>query len=60
MDLVLKHEVNLAEGATFRLGESVPTPDVAEEIGSGVKETSLGTPVPGYADCVSYLMMRSR
>lgn len=60
MYLVLKHKVNLAKGATFRLGESVPTPNVAKEIGSGVKKTSLGTPVPGYANYVSYLMMRSR
>lgn len=50
-----KHDVDLAEGTTFRLGQSKPAPDVAEKICSGVEQTRLRTPVPSCTCRVSSL-----
>lgn len=46
-DLVIEEQVDLAKAAVFGLRETEPAPDVAEEVGSGVEEAGLGSPVPG-------------
>lgn len=46
-DFVFKQNVNLAKGTVLGLGQTEPAPDKAEQVGAGVEQTRLGTPVPG-------------
>jgi len=50
-DLVLKEQVDLAERAVLGFREAEPAPEVAQEVGSGVEQTSLGSPVPSFCCC---------
>lgn len=45
-DMVIEHQVNLSKGATLRLGQAKPAPDVAQKIGSGIEKTGFSTPIP--------------
>lgn len=52
-NFIIKEQVNLAKGAVLGLGKAEPTPDIAEEIGSGIKESGFCAPVPCYEFDVS-------
>ena len=47
-DAVLKQQIYLSEGSILSLRESEPAPNGAKEIGSSIKETRFGAPVPCY------------
>jgi len=46
-NVVVKQQVDLANASILSFWKSEPTPLVAEEIDSGVEESSLYAPVPG-------------
>jgi hypothetical protein len=47
-NLIIKEQVDFTKGAILGLGQAEPTPDIAEKVGSGVKESGFSSPVPGY------------
>ncbi len=47
VDVVLEKKINLAEGAVLGLGQSIPAPNIAQEIGTGVEQARFRSPIPG-------------
>ena len=47
MDMVIEQQVNFSKRTILGLGKAEPTPYVTEKVGTSVKETGFGTPVPG-------------
>jgi hypothetical protein len=44
---VIEQHVELAKSAVLAFWEAEPAPNVAQKVGSGVEQSSFGTPVPG-------------
>lgn len=57
-DAVLEQDLEFAERPVLGLGEAEPAPDIAQQVGARVEESSLGAPAPSYRSSAKCAPMR--